>query len=373
MKNQMVSKTLALLLFGFASVAWSTEAPLQFSSEGVNWLKNKPRGVERPCRELLVEATSAIEALSQNYWPMGAEHLTVGEEVEGYVPKSLGRMGAAGIVHDRLAQIYGPDQVSLSLEKSNASSLFDRYRIDYSVRDESGLEHLKTISILGDPSLPDKEGLVDLEINSAVMNTSQDVADFDAVVASLVSAGFNSDSVYGGLHLHFGFEDFRSTEVATLLLMFDSFHTELEGLLAVSPQRKRYGQRLTPEFVDRLHAVAKVYTHGQKERSGWILRLARDERISRERNHALNILNLGPDKIGTIEFRMPNSTVDAQSRAALRQFLKAFVLAVRNKDEKVLAQGIQAEKSQQALPLRRLFETLNLNFDQFKETLSKNL
>lgn len=330
-----------------------------------SWLNKKPNGFKLNCQKLLSSATSSIETLSQQYKSAEISSLSRGQEIEGYAPTALGREGLAAAIRDALAKEYGDDQVAMGLEKSDISAWHDRYRVDYSVPDENGGHVIKSIFVKRDPSLPNRPGYIDVEINSPVIHTETHSVGYEKALVAASKAGFVVDDVFGGLHLHYGFQNFRSTEVAVLLIVFDFIHVELESLLKVSPERKEFNNRLTPEMLKRLHAVANVYTNGEVERAGWILQLARDPRLGGERNHALNILNLGTGRINTVEFRMPNSTVSPVVREALDNFLMALIIAVRNKSPALLNLVIKAEKLNLPVTLEDLFRALDLNYDHF--------
>ncbi len=324
------------------------------------WIASAPKKFNRPCAEHLKAKTSAIKIFSENYEARIEESTTMGEENEGYIARNIGREGVAKLIATTLTN--NAKVLNVATERIGSLNGFpDTFQISY--KNEDGREQI--ITVKGDNSLPHLTNSVDIEVTSPIMLNHRDVEVYDLVLAELAKVGFFTDPNVAGLHFHFGIKNFRSTEIAVLMLIFDMIHPELENILNVGLERRQFNRPLTREMHKYLRAVSQIYAAGESERAGWILAMARDGRISEHRNHGLNILNLGSEKIGTVEFRIANSTLKQKSRDALREFFKRFVMAVRSKNAKLIEEATHAELSGKLLKIETVFNILALDFDQF--------
>lgn len=327
-----------------------------------DWSNSAPKGIRKKCADDLRAQPSSIEILSQRYNSKHLANTTVGEENEGHVKRPMSRIDASVVVSKFLSARFGEKNVERYYNDADANSN-DVWEVLFHTPDKRS--HI--VQVKNDQSIAGKTNYLDVEVTSPIMYDQGDYDLYDDILTELQRHSFQADSVAGGLHYHIGFDNYESAEVAVLILVYDLIHEELFKIIDVSPERATYAKRFNPALIEQIQAVANSFTRGERQHARWIIGLATDSNISEGRNHGLNVTNLGENKLKTVEFRIANSTLNRKIRHSLRDFFKKLVLAVRNKDSKVLNLAIEAQKSKTKLPLEAIFQALNLNYDDFLE------
>lgn len=234
---------------------------------------------------------------------------TLGVEIEGHIPQSIGKKGMAQAIAKQLkslaqqAQFNDIDVASIRATESGAYVLFikGKERYVYVVKDE--------------PNMAKRDGHDRVELNSPVILNTSDVDLFLRLVESLNTLGFTAHAESAGLHVHVGFpvaKGYNSGELAFLVRAYSIFEKELHQVLGVHPSRAAWAEFTSTFVTSTIDSLPKP---------------ANNFKIESGNRGSLNLIALL--KHGTLEFRLFNATLNVKEIYFLMQFCSRFVNAVR--------------------------------------------
>ena len=183
------------------------------------------------------------------------------------------------------------------------------------------------------------------EIVSPILHY-EDIAELQEIVRAVRAAGARSHES-AGIHLHVDAARFDARAVTNLVKIFHKQESLIQHALGVSPNRlNTYCKSIDPNFLERLERI-RPQTMEELNRAWYGLYCPHPQRYDRTRYHGLNLNPIWG--IGTIEFRLFNSTLHAGKIKAYIQF--------------VLALSAKALKAKSASSKRREFNPATARYD----------
>lgn len=197
-----------------------------------------------------------------------------------------------------------------------------------------------------------------LELVSPIISSDKEYERFLRVVAKVKDSHPSVPVSKAGLHTHVGFKEPRDPELAALTTLWGGIEKKVNDLFHVHQDRTRWARPLP-------HAL----TDTDQNITGSNLRHFRDTRYTYdERSPKYQTLNLLPvDRIGTVEFRFANSTLDPVILQAKADLLRNLVRAVRSKKPELVEYLTTTELHQ--IDLKVLAEKIGANY--FLENFEK--
>jgi hypothetical protein len=202
----------------------------------------------------------------------------------------------------------------------------------------------RTWQVMADASLNARKEY-QAEIVSPILHY-EDIAELQEVVRAVRHAGARSDDS-AGIHLHVDAARFDARAVTNLVKIFHKQEALIQHALGVRPSRlSSYCKSIDPRFLERLERN-RPQTMEDLNTAWYGMYCPHPQRYDRTRYHGLNLNPIWG--IGTIEFRLFNSTTHAGKVKAYIQF--------------VLALCAKALKAKSASSKRREFNPATARYD----------
>ena len=202
----------------------------------------------------------------------------------------------------------------------------------------------RTWQVMADASLNARKDY-QAEIVSPILHY-EDIAELQEVVRAVRRAGARSDES-AGIHIHVDAARFDARAVTNLVKIFHKQEVLIQHALGIRPSRlSSYCKSIDPRFLERLEQN-RPRTMDELNSAWYGMYCARPQRYDRSRYHGLNLNPIW--QIGTIEFRLFNSTLHAGKVKAYIQF--------------VLALSAKALKAKSASSKRRPFNPATAKYD----------
>jgi hypothetical protein len=252
---------------------------------------------------------------------------TVGIELEGSVPKSLGRKGAAKLVLERLRARYPGAKLKGDL-------LGRQFEIKY----ERG-GHKYTWLITDDRTIqtPDER----IELVSPVLRDQGDIDLYMEMVTLLRGHGFKDLPDSAGVHVHTGLPDITGPELAALVEAFARVEKTVMHHFGMTPSRKRWAREVPPEVRKYIAEAAVDQPTVPSVLESFIVSKTLREKVQAAlglpylaRYQAFNTRAYLRHKTG--ETRLFNSTVNPDEIRVMVKFSTSLVEKIRSKDTALL-------------------------------------
>jgi hypothetical protein len=202
----------------------------------------------------------------------------------------------------------------------------------------------RTWQVMADASLNARKEY-QAEIVSPILHY-EDIAELQEVVRAVRRSGARSDES-AGIHIHVDAARFDARAVTNLVKIFHKQEALIQHALGISPNRlSTFCKSIDPRFLERLERD-RPRTMDELNAAWYGMYCPHPHRYDRSRYHGLNLNPIWG--IGTIEFRLFNSTTHAGKIKAYIQF--------------VLAISAKALKAKGASSKRREFNPATAKYD----------
>ncbi|MEY4615271.1 MAG: hypothetical protein RJB66_231 [Pseudomonadota bacterium] len=299
------------------------------------------------CRQLFSDGRS----IDQLFWGLKflrypqkvssfKEETTIGIEVEAIFPSSLRRSDLAEAALKFLSQNSEYKNLRLSQTELLAdSSVFVSYEY---------LQHEYIYEFTVDASIRSPMGYEGIEIVSPILRNRQDFQTFQELIEKLkTSTGLKAEPSSAGVHIHVGFPKAKAHELASLMQLFSSIDYQVNDHFQKTRYREQWSEPTDIAMVDYLESV----TNKALQASHLL-----ENQLSRYRG--LNLKSL--KSLGTVEFRLFNSTVDGAQIESYLNFSRGLVEAIRSRDPRLI-DFLQEQQEAEHLDFKALAKVLQLN------------
>ncbi len=277
-----------------------------------------------------------LQKVSQFLKPFdfSSEPLTTGIEIEGVVPKYLGRKGVANELKRFLEQSFGE------------VTMVKQYGYKLSYIHEGRAYHFE---VKNDPTIKNKEGEKAVEITSPILHSKEDVQFFIKAMEHLKDIGFKAEPKSAGVHIHLGFDSPYAAELLLLSSIFSLIDPAMKKEFGVTPERLFRG------FIEPLNEgkITQAFEHVSE-----ILALKDIIEIQKwlpnRNDRAVHLLT----KHGTLEIRIFNSTLESSQLLKMVEFSQKLMVALRTQNKELI--NYLVETSSQKVEFRELARILKV-------------
>lgn len=319
------------------------------------------------------QTDSALQRLLSSYRPFNfrAHPITIGEEIESYVPESFG-MQSSRFQQDTLEMMnknlrpykYARAAVAEHAADAIRELLSTGYRRHIVfVQEDRAFSFIKyrtvpqqtvlqIITLSHDYTIQMNKHYVGIEIASPIMSHPRDFQIYDEMVDHIqqVAQLQVRPEMDTGLHVHVGMPGPRMEELLVMLLTFAKIEGQLRDFFDVHWHRQVFAQELPISEI-------KDYINRQQN---YLRPFKSDDlaKIINTRDRAFNIFAL--KKHGTVEFRLFDATFDRELRKKYRHFAKRFVESIRAQEPEMVALLLKYENFDE-IPLNEFMTVIGLN------------
>jgi hypothetical protein len=316
------------------------------------------------------QADSTLQRLLSSYKPFNfrAHPITIGEEIEAYVPEDFGKFSKKyqRDTEQMISNNVQPYKYARSaLAEYSAQALKELLNVGYRrhvvfVEDERAISFIKyrtvpqqsllqIITLSHDYTIRMNKNFVGVEISSPIMSHPRDFQIYDDMVDRIQQAAnlVARPEMDTGLHVHVGIPGARVHELLVMLLTFSKIEEQLRERFDIHWHRQAYAQELP---IDEIKEYIK-----RQEKFSRSFDIEELSDLLATRDRAFNILAL--KKHGTVEFRLFDSTFDRDLRNKYRHFAKRFVQSIRSKEPAMVELLLKYENSDE-IPLNEFMVTL---------------
>lgn len=275
----------------------------------------------------------------ESYQPkrFGSFMIPTGIEIEGSVPREVGLNGLAQAIKKTLRTNYNQPKIRHLSGINHYIISYRKYRNHH--------PDLMTFRIDSDHSI--KTSQIPFEIASPILRDEDDLNNFKNVVTTVRKLGAKSETQSAGIHVHVDFEDASAGELASLAAIFSEIEKDLIKRFSTSKPRKKYTLLTSKELIRSLNTVLfdRYFNHDD-----FIQKLL----SSQTRYHALNLRSY--DQIGTVEFRLFNSTLDLEVLDLMRDFSLKLVKGIRTQNPDLVNYLIESKEPIQLDRVAKILE-----------------
>lgn len=266
----------------------------------------------------------------------------VGIEIEGTVFSKYTRKQVGEGLKKRLEELttennWGITDVSVKAIEGHWNNT--DYQLEYTRNQE-----VYKFTIQRDPSIRVTEGEAPVEIASPILRDKTDRDIFMDLVEFMKNRfGFQAHPVSSGLHVHVDFSGATTAEIATMEMVFASIEAAVTEKFVPTEERSKWAKSLKDDkgrpwrgahcnncggwHPDRILSKMEEYVNNARKSLG-------TENGHEYKYTALNWQTLG--RIGTVEFRFFNASVDLVVVARIADFCQRLVRAVRSQDARLM-------------------------------------
>ncbi len=290
--------------------------------------------------------------------------MTTGVEVEFVVPRRKlwgpgGRIFTNNQTRRRLAEIV---RRTIRKELSNIEvKITKRKRIYYIEEYDYAIQYeldgrTYEYQIKEENSVSRGHSLVGTEITTPKLYNQQDIDLFYRILNQLEVNGKIKTTHKSGIHVHVGFPEAYPHEIALALSLFSAFQQQIYEAFAVLPRRQEFSARFLNE---------RLIHHLRRNRTSDNVKMEDIKSKTHTRKHGLNINPL--KRLGTLEFRLFNSSLNPEQIDQMINFAQAFIRAIREKDPQLLR--LFENRKLEELPFERLAEALGLEISSSSQAV----
>lgn len=162
----------------------------------------------------------------------------------------------------------------------------------------------------------DEANLKGLEIVSPILKDGSDTMLFAVAVQEFArETGFRPQKQTTGFHVHIDANKFNLEKIRSLLRFFAEYEDALYRNFQVEEKRLSYTKKVG-ELIEKLDKNSDLRLESSNPKNDLRLNIG-------ERYYGLNVLSFF--KLGTVEFRLFNSTINAAEIAHIVEFCRRFV------------------------------------------------
>lgn len=209
-------------------------------------------------------------------------------------------------------------------------------------------------------------------ISPILRDNEKDIKGLEYICNNIKDMGLKTDFTCGG-HIHFGVDYFEKDPKAFENLFNIWDETEELFYKMANPEGEKPRSKVQDFAKPSENKIKNLYENGEIElkTEDDLKKIIYDmkKQSVKERNRGLNITNIGDKEKNTIEFRIPNCTIDSKELLNnIRLFGKLFEVSKKMADNKEYKKDVfENLKNKDVTEKRKLETLLNLLFDKEQE------